>query len=165
MGFWSGCFSFSPFSQTLFLSFSSLSSLCPSHPFLSTTPLTLGCHHFARPKCGTMGECTCQSTDKTQSMEQEEPVHPQPKQAFLEGTLFQPRFRRKKDTWCDMTHSVIYYQAWVRWLLCNDTVQKPFHFLNALHSVHTWQHMSTPRNWLSWQEHIGFDTHKTVPHI
>ena len=41
---------------------------------------------------------------------------------------------------------------------------KPFHFLNALHSVHTWQDMPTPRNWLSWQEHIGFDTHKTVPH-
>ena len=42
---------------------------------------------------------------------------------------------------------------------------KPFHFLNALHSVQTWQHMSTPRNWSSWQEHIGFDTHETVPHI
>ena len=38
LGFWSGFFSFSPFSQTLFLSFSSLSSLCVlSHPFLSTT--------------------------------------------------------------------------------------------------------------------------------
>ena len=41
---------------------------------------------------------------------------------------------------------------------------KPFHLLNALHSVHTWQDMPTPWNWLSWQEHIGFDTHKTVPH-
>ena len=30
-------------------------------------------------------------------------------------------------------------------------------------SVHTWQHTSTPWNWSSWQEHIGFDTHKTVP--
>ena len=28
----------------------------------------------------------------------------------------------------------------------------------------TWQDMSTPRNWSSWQEHIGFDTHVTVPH-
>ena len=43
---------------------------------------------------------------------------------FMKGTLFQPRFRRKKDTWCDMTHSVIYYQAWVRWLLCNDIIPK-----------------------------------------
>ena len=39
---------------------------------------------------------------------------------------------------------------------------KPFHFLNALHSVHTWQHTTTPRNWSSWQEHIGLDTHMTV---
>ena len=45
---------------------------------------------------------------------------PQTQQAFLEGTLFQPRFRRRNDTWCDMAHSVVYYQASVRWLLCND---------------------------------------------
>ena len=32
---------------------------------------------------------------------------PQTQQAFLEGTLFQPRFRRKKDAWCDMIHSVV----------------------------------------------------------
>ena len=31
----------------------------------------------------------------------------QTQQAFLEGTLFQPRFRRKKDAWCDMAHSVV----------------------------------------------------------
>ena len=48
----------------------------------------------------------------------------QTQRAFLEGTLFQPRFRRKKDAWCDMAHSVIYYQAWVRWLLCNDIIPK-----------------------------------------
>ena len=48
---------------------------------------------------------------------------PQTQRAFLEGTLFQPRFRRKKDAWCDMAHSVIYYQAWVRWL-CNDIIPK-----------------------------------------
>ncbi len=43
---------------------------------------------------------------------------------FPESTLFQPPFRRRKDTWCDMTHSVVYYQAWVRWLLCNDIIPK-----------------------------------------
>ena len=45
-------------------------------------------------------------------------------QVFLEGTLFQLRFRRRKDTWCDIAHSVVYYQAWVRWLLCNDIIPK-----------------------------------------
>ena len=49
---------------------------------------------------------------------------PQTQQAFLQGTLFQPRFRRRKDKWCDMAHSVVYYQAWVRWLLCNDIIPK-----------------------------------------
>ena len=39
---------------------------------------------------------------------------PQTQQAFLEGTLFQPWFRRKKDARCDMTHSVVDDQAWVR---------------------------------------------------
>ena len=29
-----------------------------------------------------------------------------------------------KDTWRDMAHSVVYYQAWVRWLLCNDIITK-----------------------------------------
>ena len=51
-------------------------------------------------------------------------VVPQTQQTFLEGTLFQPRFRRKKDAWCDMTHSVVDDQAWVRWLLCNDIMPK-----------------------------------------
>ena len=37
----------------------------------------LGCHHLAQPQCCTMGECTRQSIDKTEGMEQEEPVHPQ----------------------------------------------------------------------------------------
>ena len=36
----------------------------------------LGCYHLARPQCGTMGECTRQSIDKTEG-EQEELVHPQ----------------------------------------------------------------------------------------
>ena len=49
---------------------------------------------------------------------------PQTQQAFLEGKLFQLRFRRRKDKWCDMAHSVVYYQAWVRWLLCNDIITK-----------------------------------------
>ena len=43
---------------------------------------------------------------------------------FLEGTLFQPPFRRRKDKWCDMAHSVVYYQAWVKWVLCNDIIPK-----------------------------------------
>ena len=49
---------------------------------------------------------------------------PQTQQAFLAGTLLHSRFRRMKDTWCDMTHSVVYHQAWVRWLLCNDIIPK-----------------------------------------
>ena len=53
-----------------------------------------------------------------------DPVVPQTQRTFHEGTLFQPRFRRKKDAWCDMAHSVVYYQAWVRWLLCNDIIPK-----------------------------------------
>ena len=43
LGFWSGCFSFSPFSQNtlpFFLFF--VFSLCPSHPFLSTTHTHIG---------------------------------------------------------------------------------------------------------------------------
>ena len=49
---------------------------------------------------------------------------PQTQRAFHEGTLFQPWFRRKKEAWCDMTHSVVYYQAWVRWLLCIHIIPK-----------------------------------------
>ena len=45
-------------------------------------------------------------------------------QAFLEATLFQSRFRRRNDKWCDMTHSVVYIQARVRWLFCNDITPK-----------------------------------------
>ena len=51
----------------------------------------------------------------------------QTQQIFLEGTLFQPLFTRKKDTWCDMTHSVVNDQACVRWLLCNDIIPKAIH--------------------------------------
>ena len=51
-------------------------------------------------------------------------IIPQTHQAFLEGKLFQPRFRKRKDKWCDMAHSVVYMQAWVRWLLCNDIIPK-----------------------------------------
>ena len=49
---------------------------------------------------------------------------PQSRKTFLEGALFHPRFRRRKDKWCNMAHSVVYYQAWVRWLLCNDIIPK-----------------------------------------
>ena len=49
---------------------------------------------------------------------------PQTQQPFLVATLFHSRFRKRKDTWCDMTHSFVYYQAWVRWFLCNDIIPK-----------------------------------------
>ena len=49
---------------------------------------------------------------------------PQSRKTFLEGALFHPRFRRRKDKWCNMAHSVVYYQAWVRWLLCNNIIPK-----------------------------------------
>ena len=49
---------------------------------------------------------------------------PQTQHPFLEGTLFQKPFRRRKNAWCDMAHSVVYYQARVRWLLCNDIIPK-----------------------------------------
>ena len=32
--------------------------------------------------------------------------------------------KQMKDGWCDMTHSVVDDQAWVRWLLCNDIIPK-----------------------------------------
>ena len=35
---------------------------------------------------------------------------------------------------------------------------KPFHFLNASHSVHIWQNMPTPSNWSSLQQHTSCDT-------
>ena len=34
-------------------------------------------------------------------------IIPQTHQAFHEGTLLQPPFRRRKDKWCDMAHSVV----------------------------------------------------------
>ena len=43
---------------------------------------------------------------------------------FLEGTLLQPPFRRRNDNWCDIAYSVVYMQARVRWLLCNDIITK-----------------------------------------
>ena len=42
---------------------------------------------------------------------------PQTQQSFLEGTLSQQSFRRRKDTWCDMAHSVVCMQVRVRWVL------------------------------------------------
>ena len=35
-----------------------------------------------------------------------------------------PTTIQKKDKWCDMAHSVVYMEAWVRWLLCNDIIPK-----------------------------------------
>ena len=49
---------------------------------------------------------------------------PQTQQTFLAATLFHSRPRKRKDVWCDMAHSVLYHQAWVRWLLCNDIIPK-----------------------------------------
>ena len=65
-----------------------------------------------------------------------------------------------------MTWHTVLWMTKHGWDGCSATTSspKPFHFLNALNSVHTWQDTSTPWNWSSWQEHIGFDTHETVPH-
>ena len=41
--------------------------------------------------------------------------------SLLHNTVY---VRRRKDTWCDMAHSVVYMQAWVRWVLCNDIITK-----------------------------------------
>ena len=41
--------------------------------------------------------------------------------SLLHTTIY---VRRMKDAWCDMVHSVVYYQAWVIWLLCNDIIPK-----------------------------------------
>ena len=41
-----------------------------------------------------------------------------------EAKLSHLRLRRKKDTWCDMAHSVVYHQAWVWWLVCNHIMPK-----------------------------------------
>ena len=38
---------------------------------------------------------------------------PQTQHPFHEGTLFQPLFRKRKDTWCDMAHSVVKHQLCV----------------------------------------------------
>ena len=79
------------------------------------------------------------------------------------NTMVKPWFRRK-DMWWYYTQCCVLpgkgEMAALQW----HHPQKQFHFLNALHSVHTWQHTSTPRKWLSWQEHIGFDTHEIVSH-
>ena len=84
---------------------------------------------------------------------------PQTQQASLEGTLFQLRLRRKKYTWFDMAHSIVYYQAWVCDGCCAITSSpKPLPLLNASRSVHIWHHMPTPTNWSSSQEHTGYDT-------
>ena len=70
----------------------------------------------------------------------------QTQRAFLEGTLFQPRFRRKKDAWCDMTHSVVDDQAWVRWLLCNHIIPKAIPFSESLAQCpHLAAHVNTKK--------------------
>ena len=70
----------------------------------------------------------------------------QTQQAFLEGTLFQPPFRRMKDKWCDMAHSVVYMQAWVRWVLCNDIIPKAIPLSEQLaQCAHLAKHANTDK--------------------
>ena len=61
-----------------------------------------------------------------------------------------------------MAHSVVYYQAWVRWLLCNDIIPKAITLLKDLLNVLIWQDMPTPSNWLSLPEHTDCEAHVTV---
>ena len=69
---------------------------------------------------------------------------PQTQRAFLEGTLFQSRFRRKKDAWCDMAHSIVDDQTWVRWLFCNDIIPKAIPLSERLaHCPHLAGHINT----------------------
>ena len=64
-----------------------------------------------------------------------------------------------------MAHSAVYYQAWVRWLLCNDIIPKTIPLSQRLlHNAPSWQNIPTPKDSLSLQQHTGFDTHVTAPH-
>ena len=64
-----------------------------------------------------------------------------------------------------MAHSVVYYQVWVRWLLCNDIIPKAIPLSQPLlHNALSWQNTPTPKDLLSLQELTGFDTHVTVSH-
>ena len=74
---------------------------------------------------------------------------PQTQQSFLGAILFQPPFRKRKGKWCDMAHSVVFMQAWMRWVLCNDIIPKavlPFSMTCSMSSFgRTCQHHQTDR--------------------
>ena len=90
---------------------------------------------------------------------------PQIQQPFMAATLFHSRFRKKEDMWCDMAHSDVYHQAWVRWLLCNDIIPKAIPLSQPLlHNSLSWQNIPTPNDLLTLQQHTWFDTHMTAPH-
>ena len=42
-----------------------------------------------------------------------------------------------------MAHSVVYYQAWVRWLLCNDIIPKAIPLSECLEQ---WTHLAGHAN-------------------
>ena len=64
-----------------------------------------------------------------------------------------------------MAHSVVFYQAWVRWLLCNDIIPKAIPLSQLLlHNAPSEQNIPTPKDLLSLQELAGFNTHVTAPH-
>ena len=62
-----------------------------------------------------------------------------------------------------MAHSVVYYQAWERWLLCNDIIPKPIPLSHLAQCPELAEHSNT-KNSLSMQELADFDTHVTAPH-
>ena len=73
--------------------------------------------------------------------------------------------KKERCAGCDMAHSVVYHQAWVRWLLCNDIIPKAIPLSQCLlHNVSSGQNIPTPKDLLTLQELTGFDTHVTVPH-
>ena len=80
--------------------------------------------------------------------------------------LCEKKNKTKQNKTAGVTWPIVSYTTRRGWDGCSAMTSSPkqFHFLNALHSVHTWQHTSTPWNWSSSQKHIGFDTHETVPH-
>ena len=64
-----------------------------------------------------------------------------------------------------MTHRVIYYQARVRWLLCNNIIPKAIPLSERLAQCPNLARHINTMELVERAEHIGFDTHETVPHI
>ena len=64
-----------------------------------------------------------------------------------------------------MAHSAVYYQAWVRWLLCNDIIPKAIPLSQRLlHNAPSGQNIPIPNDLLTMQQHTDFDTWVTAPH-